>query len=59
MKLTNEVLEIEKKLMNSYKQEKTHEEVKAVGAIKKNSKFFYKFAKKYSKRKNEPAQSGW
>ena len=48
-KLLVESREIEKKLQGSYKQEKMEMEHKAVGAIKRNSKYFYAYAKKFSK----------
>ena len=51
-KLTNEVLEIEKKLMKSYKEETSYEEKKAVDAIKKNPKYFYRYARRFSKARS-------
>ena len=48
-KLMTEAKDIEKKLQESYRNEKSEMEHKAVSAIKKNSKYFYSYAKKYSK----------
>ena len=48
-KLTAELKEIEKKLQQSYKSEKSEMEHLAVSAIKKNSKYFYSYARKFSK----------
>ena len=47
-KLMTEAKDIEKKLQESYRNEKSEMEHKAVSAIK-NSKYFYSYAKKYSK----------
>ena len=52
-KLTQESLDIEKKLMKSYKDESSFEENKAVGAIKKNAKYFYKYARRFSKTRSK------
>ena len=51
-KLTQEILDIEKKLMKSYKEERDFEERKAVGAIKKNAKYFFKYARRFSSIKS-------
>ena len=48
-KLTAEAREIEKKLQESYKNQRAEMEHKAVSAIKKNSKYFFSYARKYSK----------
>ena len=50
--LTQEVLDIEKKLIKSYKEENEYEENKAVGSIKKNAKYFFKYARRFSKTKS-------
>ena len=49
MKLTAAAREIEKKLQESYKNQHAEMEHKAVSAIKKNSKYFFSYARKYSK----------
>ena len=49
MKLTAEAREIEKKLQASYSNDRSDMEHKAVSAIKKNSKYFFTYARKYSK----------
>ena len=48
-KLTAEAREIEKKLLESYKNQHAEMEHKAVSAIKKNNKYFFAYARKYSK----------
>ena len=48
-KLRLESIEIEKKLQQSYKDERSAREHKAVSAIKTNSKYFYSYARKFSK----------
>ena len=48
-KLRLEAREIEKKLQKSYKDEKLEMENKAVSAIKKNSKYFFSYVRKFSK----------
>ena len=50
--LNIELIEIEKKLQKSYQFSREASEAKAVKNIKKNSKFFYAFAKKFSKVKS-------
>ena len=49
MALRSELIEIEKKLQKSYQSSRESSEARAVKNIKKNSKFFYAFAKRYSK----------
>ena len=51
-KLSNEFTQIEIELQKSRKQSRWFEEKKAINAIKKNSKYFYAYAKKYSKTKS-------
>ena len=48
IKLEEENKEIERKLQQSYRQEKTEMERRAVHAIEKNSKYFFSYAKKFS-----------
>ena len=48
MKLQIEAREIEKKLQQSYKQEHTDMEEKAIKPIKSNPKYFFTYAKKFS-----------
>ena len=48
-KLTGELIDIEKNLQKSYKAENSEMEHRAVAAIKKNSKYFFSYAKKFSK----------
>ena len=48
-KLKSKLYVIEETLMNSYSQQKRYEEKRAIEAIKRNPKFFYSFANKYSK----------
>ena len=50
--LINELREIEKSLQKSYRSQRDFNERKAVDAIKTNSKYFYSYAKKFSKVKN-------
>ena len=47
-KLKSERIDIEKKLLQSYRQSRSASEHKAVTAIKRNSKYFYSYAKKFS-----------
>ena len=49
LKLLAESKDIEKKLQESYKHERYEREHKAVSAIKKNSKYFFSYARKHSK----------
>ena len=48
-KLTAELIDIEKNLQLSYKAESSEMEHRAVAAIKKNSKYFFSYARKFSK----------
>ena len=48
LKLKTEAREVEKKLQNSYRCSRAAQEHKAVGAIKKNSKYFFTYARKFS-----------
>ena len=47
IKLETEAQDIERKLQESYRNEKSEMEHKAVNAIKKNSKYFFSYAKKF------------
>lgn len=47
-KLKEEARQIEKKLQASYRKTRQNQEHKAVHAIKKNAKYFYSYAKKFS-----------
>ena len=49
LKLKKELIEIEKKLQSSYSSSRQYKEIQAIQSIKKNSKFFYSFAKQFSK----------
>lgn len=48
-----ELIEIEKKLQKSYQQAKDYIEAKAIDSIKTNVKYFYSYAKKFSKVKTK------
>ena len=48
-RLKKEAREIEIKLQRSHRNEQNSNETKAVGAIKRNSRYFYSYAKKFSK----------
>ena len=48
IKLSTELKDIEKKLKESYQAEKSEMEHRAVTAIKKNSKYFFSYARKFS-----------
>ena len=48
-KLVSESIEIEKRLQVSYKNERSAAEHHAVASIKKNSKYFYSYVRKYSR----------
>ena len=50
-KIRKELLQIEKKLQKSFKESKQFVEMKAIESIKKNSKYFFAYAKKQSKIK--------
>ena len=52
-KLKTKLAEIEESLMHSYSKQTNHEERRALGAIKKNPKFFYSFASKFAKSKSK------
>ena len=52
-KITQELLQIEKDLQKSFKESKSYVENKAIDAIKKNSKYFFSYAKKKSKIKSK------
>ena len=51
-KLLKELREIEKKLQDSYKAHTTKREQVAIQSIKRNSKYFFTYAKKFSKIKS-------
>ena len=51
--LRGELLDIEKKLMNLYRSSAEYDEHKAISSIKKNSKYFFKYAKKFAKVKTQ------
>ena len=57
--LNEELLDIEVKLQKSYNEKAKLSEEKAINAIKTNSKYFYSYAKKFSKIKSKigPLQS--
>jgi len=50
-KLQNEAKDIEKELRQCYEDDREHKEQKAISAIKKNSKYFFNYAKKFSQIK--------
>jgi hypothetical protein len=50
-KLKTEARDIEKKLQASYRRSRDEREHKAVSAIKRNAKYFYSYAKKFSQVK--------
>ena len=50
-KLRKELVQIEKELQKSRKQSRIYQEKKAIEAIKKNAKYFFTYAKKFSKTK--------
>ena len=49
--LNNRLVDIEKKLMKSYHQQEAEQENRAVSNIKENPKYFYSYAKSFSKVK--------
>ena len=49
LKLKDELVRIERDLQESYRNRSVEEEVKAVKSIKRNSKYFFSYAKKFSK----------
>ena len=51
-KLNGELIKIEKNLQKMYRQDQNFAEAKAVSNIKKNPKFFFDYAKKFSKIKS-------
>ena len=51
-KIRTELIDIEKKLQKSRKDSRYFEEQKAIKAISKNSKYFFAYAKKFSKTKS-------
>lgn len=51
--LREELLGIEKKLMNLYRSTEEYQENKAISSIKKNSKYFFKYAKKFAKVRSQ------
>jgi hypothetical protein len=51
-RLRDKFVEIENALCTSHKNQRDAEEIKAIKAIKKNSKYFFKYAKKYSTTKS-------
>ena len=53
VRLKNGLLQIEKVLRESYRKKSLFEETKAVNAIKKNSKYFFSYARRYSKVKTK------
>ena len=52
-KITRELLQIEMKLQKSFKESKYHMENKAIDSIKRNSKYFFSYARKKSKMKSK------
>ena len=48
-KMKDKLVDIEKALMKSYNEQTSYEEGKAFEAIKRNPKFFYSYANKFSK----------
>ena len=50
-KLINELIEIERKLQDSFTSSEHHQEAKAIEAIKHNPKYFFSYVKKFSKMK--------
>ena len=51
IKLKDQLLRIEKELQNYYRKKSENDEKKAIKAIKKNVKYFFSYAKKFSKIK--------
>lgn len=52
-KLLQELQAVERNIKDLYKSDRQLDECRAIGAIKENPKFFFKYAKKYSKTKSE------
>ena len=50
-KLKEKIVEIEKQLLDSHQKEKKNTEEKVIKACKKNRKYFFSYAKKYRKVK--------
>lgn len=50
--IRDELVAIEKQLIKSHQQDREEDELKAVNAIKRNSKYFFSYAKKYSSAKS-------
>ena len=51
LKLKEELVRIERDLQESYRRKSTEDEANAVKAIKRNSKYFFLYAKKFNKVK--------
>jgi len=51
-RLDNELVDIERKLQESYKRSNEYQEQKAIDAIKRNPKYFFSYVKKFSKIKS-------
>jgi len=50
-KITHKLIDIELKLQNSYNKERNNQEIDATSKIKSNPKYFYSYAKRFSKPK--------
>ena len=50
-KLDSELIDIERKLQESYTRSNDHQEQKAIDAIRRNPKYFFSYVKKFSKIK--------
>ena len=53
LKLKDALIKIEKQLRDSYKRKSAMDEANAIKAIKRNSKYFFSYAKKFSKVKTK------
>lgn len=53
LRLSKELVEIEKSLQKSYKKSKTTQEQLATNSVRKNPKYFFNYAKKFSKKKTK------
>ena len=51
LKLKDQLIRIERELQNSYKKKSENDEKNAIKAIKNNAKYFFSYAKKFSKIK--------
>ena len=51
LKLKEDLVRIERDLQESYRRKSTEDEANAVKAIKRNSKYFFSYAKKFNKVK--------